>query len=128
MVVILILAICLLLGMVLESMLIVVLMVPVVAPLPISLDINLVWFGILLVVATEISLITPPVGMNVFVLNILKTARPDWQFSTYRAYVGEYPDRVAACDGYVISGSPASINAQDGWIGEILDSIRILEC
>jgi hypothetical protein len=27
----------------------------------------------------------------------------------------------------VISGSPASINAQDGWIGEILDSIRILE-
>jgi TRAP-type mannitol/chloroaromatic compound transport system permease large subunit len=92
-------------------------MVPVVALLPISLDINLVWFGILLVVATEISLITPPVGMNVFVLNILKTARPDWQFSTYRAYVREYPDRVAACDGYVISGSPASINAQDGWIG-----------
>ena len=91
MVVILILAICLLLGMVLESMSIVVLMVPVVAPLPISLDINLVWFGILLVVATEISLITPPVGMNVFVLNILKAARPDWQFSTYRAYVGGIP-------------------------------------
>src|SRR3546814_1562239 len=28
----------------------------------------LIWFGILVVVITEISLITPPVGMNVFVL------------------------------------------------------------
>lgn len=27
-----------------------------------------IWFGIIVVVATEISLITPPVGMNVFVL------------------------------------------------------------
>jgi len=29
----------------------------------------LIWFGIVIVVVTEISLITPPVGLNVFVLN-----------------------------------------------------------
>ena len=29
---------------------------------------NLIWFGIIVVVATEISLLTPPVGLNVFVL------------------------------------------------------------
>lgn len=32
-------------------------------------DLTLIWFGIIVVVATEISLITPPVGMNVFVLH-----------------------------------------------------------
>lgn len=67
-VVILILGICLMLGMVLESMSIILLIVPISAPILIGLDVNLVWFGILLVVVTEISLITPPVGMNVFVL------------------------------------------------------------
>ena len=67
-VVILILGICLVLGMVLEAMSIILLLVPIVAPILSGLDVNLVWFGILLVVATEISLITPPVGMNVFVL------------------------------------------------------------
>ena len=29
------------------------------------------WFGIIVVVVTEISLITPPVGMNIFVLNTM---------------------------------------------------------
>lgn len=73
-VILLILAICLMLGMVLESMSIIVLIVPVVTPVLISLDVNLIWFGILLVVTTEISLITPPVGMNVFVM---KSVNPD---------------------------------------------------
>ena len=42
--------------------------VPVFAPLVGSLGFDLVWFGILVVVVTEISLITPPIGLNVFVL------------------------------------------------------------
>ena len=32
---------------------------------------NLIWFGILVVVAVEISLITPPIGLNVHVLKTL---------------------------------------------------------
>jgi len=90
MVVILILAICLLLGMVLESMSIILLIVPIAAPILINLDINLIWFGILLVVATEISLMTPPVGMNVFVL---KSVNPDVSLSDI--YRGVLPFIVA---------------------------------
>ena len=36
--------------------------------LGLSPDLVLIWFGILVVVVTEISLITPPIGLNVFVL------------------------------------------------------------
>lgn len=37
-------------------------------PLLMSHGFDLVWFGIIVVVVTEIALITPPIGMNVFVL------------------------------------------------------------
>jgi tripartite ATP-independent transporter DctM subunit len=69
-----ILAVYLVLGMVLESLSMVLLTVPIFAPLVSDLGYDLVWFGILVVVMTEISLITPPVGLNVFVL---KTVLPD---------------------------------------------------
>ena len=42
--------------------------VPIFAPLVHTLGFDLIWFGILVVVVTEISLITPPIGLNVFVL------------------------------------------------------------
>lgn len=67
-VILVILGVCLLLGMVLEAFSIVLLIVPIALPILVAMDVNLIWFGILLVVVTEISLITPPVGMNVFVL------------------------------------------------------------
>lgn len=64
-----ILAIYIVLGMVFESLSMMLLTVPVFYPLVASMDFDLVWFGIVVVVVTEISLITPPVGMNVFVLS-----------------------------------------------------------
>ncbi|SIP93233.1 TRAP transporter large permease subunit, partial [Marinobacterium stanieri] len=64
-----ILAIYIVLGMVFESLSMMLLTVPVFYPLVASLGFDLVWFGIVVVVVTEISLITPPVGMNVFVLS-----------------------------------------------------------
>jgi C4-dicarboxylate transporter, DctM subunit len=42
--------------------------VPVFFPLVVSLGYDPIWFGILLVVVVEIGLITPPVGMNLFVI------------------------------------------------------------
>jgi len=42
--------------------------VPIFFPLVTGLGFDPVWFGIIVVVVTEISLITPPVGLNVFVL------------------------------------------------------------
>ncbi|MBV1790480.1 TRAP transporter large permease [Marinobacterium sp. D7] len=68
-VILVILAIYIVLGMVFESLSMMLLTVPVFYPLVANLGYDLVWFGIVVVVVTEISLITPPVGMNVFVLS-----------------------------------------------------------
>ncbi len=57
------------LGCVLESMSMILLTVPLFFPVVTGLGYDAVWFGIIVVVVTEISLITPPVGMNIFVLN-----------------------------------------------------------
>lgn len=57
------------LGCVLESISMLLLTVPVFYPLVVSLGYDLIWFGILVVVVVEISLITPPIGLNVFVLS-----------------------------------------------------------
>lgn len=64
-----ILMIYMVLGMVFESLSMLLLTVPIFFPLVQSLGFDPVWFGIVVVIVTEISLITPPVGMNVFVLS-----------------------------------------------------------
>lgn len=69
MVIFAILGIYIVLGMVFESLSMMLLTVPIFFPLVQSMGFDLVWFGIVVVVVTEISLITPPVGMNVFVLS-----------------------------------------------------------
>lgn len=69
----------LLLGTVLESLSMILLTVPVFYPMMQALGFDLVWFGIMVVVVTEISLITPPVGLNVFVL---KAVVPDVKIGT----------------------------------------------
>ncbi len=63
-----ILLVYILLGTVFESLSMLLLTVPIFFPLVTSLGFDPVWFGIIVVVVTEISLITPPVGLNVFVL------------------------------------------------------------
>ncbi|MFT6775823.1 MAG: C4-dicarboxylate transporter DctM subunit [Paracoccaceae bacterium] len=67
-VIVMILGIYLILGCVFESLSMLLLTVPIFFPLVISLGYDPVWFGIIVVVSVEISLITPPVGMNVFIL------------------------------------------------------------
>ena len=93
-VILVILGIYILLGMVFESLSMLLLTVPVFYPLVQSLGFDLVWFGIVVVVVTEISLITPPVGMNVFVLSavlpdirtgtIFKGVTPFWTVDIVR--------------------------------------------
>ena len=61
----------LVLGMVLESLSMMLLTVPIFYPLVAEMGGDLIWFGILVVVAVEISLITPPVGLNVHVLKTI---------------------------------------------------------
>lgn len=67
-VILMILGIYLVLGCVFESLSMLLLTVPIFFPLVVGLGFDPVWFGIIVVVVVEISLITPPVGLNVFVL------------------------------------------------------------
>ena len=62
-------AIYVVLGMAMESLSMMLLTVPVFFPLVTALGFDPVWFGIIIVCVIEISLITPPVGMNIFVLS-----------------------------------------------------------
>ena len=57
----------LVLGMFLDSIGILVLTLPFTIPIAETLGWNLIWFGVLVVKLLEIGLITPPVGLNVFV-------------------------------------------------------------
>ncbi len=56
------------LGSFLESLTMILITVPVFAPLAEGLGYDLIWFGVLLVVLIEVGLIHPPMGMNLFVL------------------------------------------------------------
>lgn len=56
------------LGMFLDAMSILVIVVPLTYPALMAMGLDGVWYGILLVKMIEISLITPPVGMNAFVI------------------------------------------------------------
>ena len=64
--VLMICAICVLLGMVFESIGILLLIIPVFLPSLSSLGVDLIWFCILVIVVIELGLISPPIGMNVF--------------------------------------------------------------
>ena len=63
-----IMLIYLILGCVFESISMVLLTVPIFFPLVQNLGFDLIWFGIVVVCVTELSLITPPVGLNIFVV------------------------------------------------------------
>ncbi|MGB3413450.1 MAG: TRAP transporter large permease subunit, partial [Microbacteriaceae bacterium] len=66
-IVIISLVLMVILGMFLDSYSIMVIVVPLIYPIISALGVNGIWFGILTVKAMEIGLLTPPVGVNVFV-------------------------------------------------------------
>ena len=67
-IIILILVLYLFLGCVMDAMGMILLTVPILFPVADSLGFNPIWFGIIIVRVFEMASITPPVGMNVFVL------------------------------------------------------------
>jgi TRAP-type C4-dicarboxylate transport system permease large subunit len=56
------------LGCLLDSLAMVLLTIPIVFPIINALGYDPVWFGIIIVMVVELGLITPPIGMNVFVI------------------------------------------------------------
>jgi C4-dicarboxylate transporter, DctM subunit len=71
-----IMVIYIILGCVMDSMSMVLLTVPVLAPLVVALGFDIVWFGIMVVIAVEMGAITPPIGINVFVMKNIASDTP----------------------------------------------------
>jgi C4-dicarboxylate transporter, DctM subunit len=67
----------LVLGMFLDGLSTMLLTVPLMAPVVVGLGFEGVWFGVLVLKAIEIGLITPPVGINAFIISGI-TKVPVW--------------------------------------------------
>jgi tripartite ATP-independent transporter DctM subunit len=65
-----------LLGTVLESLSMILLTVPIFFPIVVALGYDPVWFGIVVVMVVEIGLITPPIGVNLFVIRSVMSDIP----------------------------------------------------
>ncbi|MCC2596515.1 TRAP transporter large permease [Pusillimonas sp. MFBS29] len=63
--------ILLIIGLFLESLSMLLIMVPVLFPTVLGLGIDPIWFGIYFVILIELALITPPVGLNLFVIQAI---------------------------------------------------------
>ncbi len=76
----------LLMGLVFEALSMILIMTPVLLPAAISVGLDPIWFGIYMVIMVECALITPPVGLNLYVIqSVARTtlsdvARGVWPF------------------------------------------------
>lgn len=81
-VMVVILLVYLALGCVMDSLSMILLTIPIFFPIVTALDYGLnpeefaIWFGILVLIVVEVGLITPPVGMNLFVINSMAKGTP----------------------------------------------------
>lgn len=66
---VLILAIAIVMGTILDSSSILLVLVPLALPILTTFGVNLIWFGILIVIAVEIGLLTPPLGLSVYMIH-----------------------------------------------------------
>ena len=82
----------LILGCFFDSVSMLVLTIPFVAPIIKSLGFDYVWFGVLYVVLAEIGLVTPPFGLNLFVL---RGVVPQYEITTI--FAGTVPFLIPTC-------------------------------
>jgi tripartite ATP-independent transporter DctM subunit len=91
MVLVMILLLYLVFGCVMDSLSMILLTIPIFFPIVSALDYGLsaeefaIWFGIIVLIVVEVGLITPPVGMNLFVINSMDRETPIVQ--TYKAVI-----------------------------------------
>ena len=84
--------IILLMGTLLDAVSIMLIMVPMFIPLLAIYDVNLVWFGIVTVIAVEIGLLTPPLGLSAYVI---KSTLDDQRISLADIFIGAAPFALA---------------------------------
>ena len=71
------------LGMFMDAIGMLLLTLPVVYPAVTALGFDSIWFGIIVLIVVEVGLITPPVGMNLFVINSMDRKTP--MIETYKS-------------------------------------------
>jgi tripartite ATP-independent transporter DctM subunit len=86
--------IVIILGAIIDSASIMLIMVPLFIAALKSFQIDLVWFGVVTVIATEVGLLTPPFGLAVFVVHST-LARPD--ISLKDIFIGAAPYAISMC-------------------------------
>ena len=91
-----------LLGMILDSGSIMLILVPLMLPVVTNLGVDLVWFGIITVIAVEIGLLTPPFGISVYVI---KASINDASIALKDIFIGAAPFALmmVVCLGLVIA-------------------------
>lgn len=68
MIFLMIICLFILLGAIMDSLAMMVVTIPILMPILAVMEYDLIWFGVMIVLVVEIALISPPIGMNVFVL------------------------------------------------------------
>ena len=95
-----VLAMCLIyviLGCIFDSLAMLLLTVPIFFPIIKGLGLDPIWFGIIVIIVVEIGLITPPIGMNVFVVKAVLGDVPMWTI-----FSGIYPFLIAMLVGLAL--------------------------
>ena len=87
-IILLIVAMLYLLGMFVETLAMVIIVTPVLVPVLVELDIDLIHFGIIMVIANEVGLLTPPMGVNLFVASRLTGTSVERLSVTVLPYIG----------------------------------------
>lgn len=73
-----IIAIMLVLGCLIDALAVVILVVPIVYPIVMQMGFDPIWFGVIVTMCVELGLITPPFGLNVFVIKGLAKQTSIW--------------------------------------------------
>jgi tripartite ATP-independent transporter DctM subunit len=81
-------AVVVLLGCVIDSISIMLILLPIVLPVARSMGLDLIWFGVITVVAVEIGLLTPPFGISVYTV---KAALDDKRITIKQIFAGVFP-------------------------------------
>ena len=87
-IIILYIILIILMGTILDSGSIMLILVPLMYPILVSLNIDLIWFGIITVIAVEVGLLTPPLGISIFVI---KSSLDNDKISLGDIFVGAAP-------------------------------------
>ena len=109
-----IIVVYILLGTFMEGFAMMVLTVPIVLPIITALDYDPIWFGIIMVLVLEMGLISPPVGLNVFVV---KGVAPNVPLGTIYKGILPFWTAMAVCVALLVAFPQIALILPDTMLG-----------